>query len=46
VFVIAATGLLNGKRATTHWRYTGELARIYPEFTFNRMCSTSMKATS
>jgi len=31
VFVIAATGLLNGKRATTHWRYTGELARRYPE---------------
>jgi AraC family transcriptional activator FtrA len=31
VFVIAATGLLNGKRATTHWRYTDELARRYPE---------------
>jgi AraC family transcriptional activator FtrA len=31
VFVIAATGLLNGKRATTHWRYTEELARRYPE---------------
>lgn len=31
VFVIAATGLLNGKRATTHWRYTAELARRYPE---------------
>jgi AraC family transcriptional activator FtrA len=31
VFVIAATGLLNGKRATTHWRYTEELARSYPE---------------
>ncbi len=30
VFVIAATGLLNGKRATTHWRYTEELARMYP----------------
>jgi AraC family transcriptional activator FtrA len=31
VFVIAATGLLNGKSATTHWRYTEELARRYPE---------------
>jgi len=31
VFVIAATGLLNGKRATTHWRYTEELRRQYPE---------------
>jgi AraC family transcriptional activator FtrA len=30
-FVLAATGLLNGKRATTHWRYTDELARMYPE---------------
>ncbi|MDU4095011.1 MAG: DJ-1/PfpI family protein, partial [Pantoea sp.] len=31
VFVIAAAGLLNGKRATTHWRYTNELANRYPE---------------
>jgi AraC family transcriptional activator FtrA len=31
VFVIAATGLLNGKRATTHWLYTEALARRYPE---------------
>ncbi len=31
VFVIAAAGLLNGKRATTHWRYTDELAARYPE---------------
>lgn len=30
VFVLAATGLLDGKRATTHWRYTEALARRYP----------------
>ncbi len=31
VFVLAATGVLNGKRATTHWRYADLLARRYPE---------------
>jgi len=31
VFVIAATGLLDGKRATTHWRYTEQLAARYPQ---------------
>lgn len=31
VFVLAATGLLNGKRATTHWRYTDALASRFPE---------------
>lgn len=30
VFVLAATGLLNGKRATTHWRYTGTLKTRFP----------------
>jgi AraC family transcriptional regulator, transcriptional activator FtrA len=29
-FVLAATGLLNGKRATTHWRYAADLKRHYP----------------
>lgn len=32
-FVLAATGLLDGRRATTHWRGTAELARRYPAIT-------------
>jgi len=31
VFVLAATGLLDGQPATTHWRYTDQLQREYPE---------------
>ena len=30
VFVLAATGLLDGHGATTHWRYTTELAERFP----------------
>lgn len=30
-FVLAALGLLNGRRATTHWAHCQELAQAYPE---------------
>jgi AraC family transcriptional regulator, transcriptional activator FtrA len=31
IFVLAATRLLNGRRATTHWRYVESLRASYPE---------------
>ncbi|MFY0596173.1 MAG: transcriptional regulator FtrA [Cognatishimia sp.] len=35
VFVLAAAGLLDGQSATTHWRYTDKLAKMYPAITVN-----------
>jgi transcriptional regulator GlxA family with amidase domain len=35
-FFLAAAGLLNGRRATTHWRAVDELARRYPEISVER----------
>ena len=30
-FVLAAAGLLDGRRATTHWRFCADLAAAYPQ---------------
>ncbi|HEX7276424.1 MAG TPA: helix-turn-helix domain-containing protein [Acidimicrobiales bacterium] len=30
-FVLAAAGILDGKRATTHWMHSERLARMYPQ---------------
>lgn len=30
-FLLAACGLLTGRRATTHWRYTDRLQALYPD---------------
>jgi transcriptional regulator GlxA family with amidase domain len=29
-FLLAAAGVLNGRRATTHWKYVGQLQRTFP----------------
>jgi transcriptional regulator GlxA family with amidase domain len=35
-FVLAAAGLLDGRRATTHWQWCDTLARLHPEVAVER----------
>lgn len=30
IYALAPTGFLDGRKVTTHWRFTGEIARLYP----------------
>jgi AraC family transcriptional activator FtrA len=34
-FVLAAAGLLDGREATTHWRFADQLAQMYPRINVN-----------
>lgn len=36
VFALAATGLLDGKRATTHWRYMEKFEALFPKVKIER----------
>ena len=35
MYALAATGLLNGRRATTHWRFASDAARRFPKVSVN-----------
>jgi transcriptional regulator GlxA family with amidase domain len=39
IFGVAATGLLEGRQVTTHWRFVPSLARQYPGLRVNRTAS-------
>ena len=35
IYPFAATGLLDGRSVTTHWRYAGDIARTFPRLRMN-----------
>jgi transcriptional regulator GlxA family with amidase domain len=37
-FLLARAGLLDGKRATTHWKFAGELSQQYPRINVEEDC--------
>jgi transcriptional regulator GlxA family with amidase domain len=37
-FLLARAGLLDGKRATTHWKFAGELSQLYPRVRVEEDC--------
>ena len=45
-FILAASGLLRGRRATTHWSRCDELASRYPDIRVDRDASTRSTGSS